>query len=293
MSHSRLVAGETVEQQPATISLVAANGVKLEGFVIALDRAGKLTTNATGHALLTPASRRSIPATVDAVTATNVQVISASGAAQAPSRVPKFATIGGDVSVTRPGLFDGNAGNTKAAIGSVTCHVLFEAPHQSIFSVPADAPMGTASLRLEDGGRTFEQPMRLVKLGISADDLRLERGVTTNGRVTIEGADDLLVGGVLRIENLSREIIELEISGARGSDSLQRRIDKAMIKDGLITVPLTITGRQRGAFNVVATLFDPAALTTANCSCGCGGTPRPACAHSCKGNPCLGAAIKR
>ena len=293
MSHSRIVAGEVVEQAPATLTVVAANGAALQGFVMDLGRRGQMTTDAKGQVVLKPDSRNAIQARIENVTGATISMIAARDAAGAASKVPRYATVGSDVSVTRAGLFDGRAENTTATVGSTTCHVLFEAPHQAILAVPGETPLGTATLKLQDGGRTFEQPMRLVRLGISADDLQLERGVMTNGRVTIEGADDTLVGGVIRLENLSTEIIELEVTGMRGSDSLQRRIEKGMIKDGSITIPLTIRGRQRGPFTVVATLFDPEALTSARCSCGCGGTPRPACAHSCKGNPCTGTTIRR
>ena len=52
---------------------------------------------------------------------------------------------------------------------------------------------------------------------------------------------------------------------------------------------------------VVATIFLPNTTklmarsatrhAPASCTCGCGGTPRPACAHSCGGSPCTGASI--
>ena len=44
---------------------------------------------------------------------------------------------------------------------------------------------------------------------------------------------------------------------------------------------------------VAATEDTQTGQAAATCSCGCGGTPRPACAHSCGGTPCTGGNFQR
>jgi hypothetical protein len=197
------------------------------------------------------------------------------------------------MSVTRAGFFDGRADNTQASIGGMSCPVMFEAPHQAILNVPQGAPVGSSQIRIEDQGRMLEQPVDVVRFSLQADRLQLARGENTQGRAIVEGAGPGLVGGAIRIQNLSTEIIALQLVGGGGTDRLEKRIDPGMIQNGRIEVPLMIRGRRGGSFQVVGGVYDPQALASATCSCGCGGTPRPACAHSCGGNPCTGATLRR
>ncbi len=127
----------------------------------------------------------------------------------------------------------------------------------------------------------------MVRFTLSAKQTRLARGQVTQGAAVVEGASPSLVGGVIRINNLSTGTVSLQAAGG-GTDKIEKRIEPNMIQNGRIEIPLTIRARQSGGFQVVGGVYDPQALATAKCSCGCGGTPRPACAYSCGGGPCTG-----
>jgi len=292
IANSRIIVGEVVENAPASFTVVAPNGSTLTGFVVEFNNGQRATTDERGAATFIPMGRRTLRATIPAITATNVRVVTQDQANRTPSRVPRFATAGNHMSVSRAGFFDGRANNTQASIGGMSCAVMFEAPHQAILSVPQGTPAGPSQLRIEDQGRMLEQPIDVVSFSLQADRLQLLRGETTQGRAIVEGAGPSLAGGVIRIQNLSTEIIELRLVSGSGTDKLEKRIDPSMIQNGRIEVPLILRGRRGGSFQVVGGVYDPQALASATCSCGCGGTPRPACAHSCGGNPCTGATLR-
>ena len=293
MSHSRIIVGDVVENQPATVSVVAPNGRVLTGFVVEFGKNQKVTTDDQGRGIVTPTSRGTLRATVDGVTGTDVHCVSAAEAAKAGSHVPRFTTAGIEMIVTHAGHFDGRAANTQASIGATSCPVLFEAPHQAILRVPPDAAPGAAQLRVVDQGRTLERPIRVVRFSMQVDRTTLARGESTQGKVTIEGADASLVGGVIRLQNMSTETIALRLVGSGGTDKVEKRVDAGMIRDGRIELPMSIQGRRGGTFTIVGGIHDPQGMSAPKCSCGCGGTPRPACAHSCGGNPCTGAGLRK
>jgi len=277
-----------VENQPATFSVVASNGGALTGFVVEFDDGQKVTTDNHGMATFTPTARKALKAAIPGVAATSaITVLRLEEANKLPSRVPRFASTGTELSVTRAGMFDGHADNTRAAIGGTACPVKFEAPGQAILSVPAETPLGLSQLHIEDQGKTLDQPINVVRFTLSAKQTTLARGQVTQGQAVVEGASPNLVGGVIRLNNLSKDTIVLQAAGA-GTDKIEKRIEPGMVRNGRIEIPLTIRARRGGGFQVVGGVYDPQALATAKCSCGCGGTPRPACAYSCGGGPCTG-----
>jgi hypothetical protein len=290
LNTSRIIIGEVVENQPSSFSVVGQNGNSLTGFVVEFDDGQQVKTDDRGEATFTPKSHKALKANIPGVAATSVHVLTAEQASKSPSRVPRFTTAGTQMSVTRAGMFDGNAGNTHAKIGSMPCAVMFESPHQAILFVPAETPLGTSSLHIEDQGKTIEQPISVVQFSLQADKLKLARGESTQGKAVVQGADANLIGGVIRIKNLSPQTVALQAAGG-GTDTIEKRIEPGMIHNGQIEIPLTISARRGGGFQVVGGVFDPKALSAATCSCGCGGTARPACAYSCGGNPCTGASV--
>jgi hypothetical protein len=292
ITNSRIIIGEVVENAPASFTVVAPNGGTLSGFVVEFDDGQRATTDERGGATFIPTGRRTLKATIPAITATNVRVVTQDQANRTASRIPRFTTAGNQMSLARAGFFDGRAGNTQASVGNVSCPIMFEAPHQAILTVPEGTPVGTSQLRIEDQGRMVEQPIDVLRFSLQADRLQLLRGETTQGKAIIEGAGPSLAGGVVRIQNLSTEIVELRLVSGRGTDKLETRIEPSMIQNSRVEIPLMLRGRRGGSFQVVGGVYDPQALASATCSCGCGGTPRPACAHSCGGNPCTGATVR-
>ena len=159
--------------------------------------------------------------------------------------------------------------------------------------VPPQTPFGPTSLHIEDQGKTLEQPLSVIDFSLEADKLTLIRGESTQGRAVIRGADQNLAGGIVRIHNLSTEIIALSLAGTGPAVQLERRIEPGMIQNGQVVIPFTIRSHRGGGFRIVGGAFDPRTMGAAGCSCGCGGTPRPACAHSCGGDPCTGGSQRR
>jgi hypothetical protein len=290
LSSSRIIIGDVVENEPASFSVVGPNGNALTGFVVDFDDGQQATTDDQGEATFTPKAHKALKASIAGIAATDVHVLTQDEAKKAPSRVPRFAMAGTQMSVTRAGMFDGKAENTHASIGSMPCAVMSESPHQAILYVPGATPLGPSKLRIEDQGRTFEQPISVVRFSLQADRTKLARGESTQGKAIIEGADESLVGGVIRIRNFSTQTVALHAAGK--TDTIEKRIERGMIQNGRIEIPLTIQARRGGSFEIIGNVFDPQALATATCSCGCGGTARPACAYSCGGNPCTGGALK-
>jgi hypothetical protein len=285
ITYSHIIIGDVVDNQPASFSVLAPNGTALAGFVVDFDNGQHVTTDDHGMATFTPTGHTDFSAKISDICSTKVHVITSDEAGAMPSSVPHFAMAGNQLSITRPGLFDGVASNTHASIGGTQCDVMSEAPGQAILKVPSETPLGSSQLHIEDNGQKLDQPISVIRFSLHANETTLARSQTTKGSALIEGASPALVGGVIHINNLSTETVKLQAAG--GNDTITKRIEPGMIKDGRIEIPMTIHATQRGGFLIVGSVTDPAARA-AKCSCGCGGTPRPACAHSCGGTPCTG-----
>lgn len=285
LTYSHIIIGDVVENQPATFSVLAPNGTALAGFVVDFDNGQHVMTDDHGIATFTPTGRADFNAKISDICETKVHIITSDEASKLPPSVPHFAMAGNQLSVTQPGLFDGIAGNTQASIGDKRCDVLSESPGQAILKVPTETPLGASRLHIECNGRKLDQPISVIRFSMRADKTTLRRGESTKGAAIVDGASPVLVGGVIHLTNLSPETIQLQAAG--GSEKITKRIESNMIKNGRIEIPLTIRASQGGGFLIVGSVQDPTART-AKCSCGCGGTPRPACAHSCGGTACAG-----
>lgn len=285
ITYSHIIIGDVVENQPTTFSALAPNGTALAGFVVDFDNGQHVTTDDHGFATFTPTGHMDLNAKISDVCATKVHVLTSDDAAKLRPSVPHFAMAGNQLSVTRPGMFDGIAGNTHASIGETQCPVLAESLGQAILKVPAETPLGSSQLHIEGGGQKFDQRISVIRFSLRADRTTLRRGESTKGAAIVEGCDPSLLGGLIRLQNLSPETIKLQAAG--GSDIIEKRIEPGMIKKGRIEIPMTIHATQGGGFIILGGVYDSTARA-AKCSCGCGGTPRPACAHSCGGTPCTG-----
>ena len=286
MQYSQIIIGDVVEGKPASFSVMAPNGSALVGFVVDFDDGQHVTTDGNGHGTFISAAHVKLGASISDVCATSIRVLTPDEAEKLPSSIPRFVTAGYRCPLTVPGMFDGDLSNTHVSIGETQCPVLAESPGQAILSVPSTTPLGDSQLRIEDHGQKLEQPVNVIRFSMRAERTTLRKGESTKGTAIVDGASPVLVGGEIHLTNLSPETIQLQASG--GSEKITKRIEPGMIKDGRIEIPMTIHATQGGGFLIVGGVHDPNVKASAKCSCGCGGTPRPACAHSCGGNPCTG-----
>jgi hypothetical protein len=286
MKYSQIIIGDVVEGKPATFSAMASNGTALTGFVVDFDDGQHVTTDSHGQGVFTPTARKKLEATITDVCATGVRVITSDEADKLPLSVPRFFVAGTRCPITVPGMFDGDASNTHVSIGETQCPVLAESPRQAILSIPPETPLGASQLHVEDHGQKLDRPVSVIRFSMRADKTTLRKGEATKGMAIVDGAGPVLVGGVIHLTNLSPQTIQLQAAG--GSEKITKTIESGMIKNGRIEIPLNIHATQGGGFLIVGVVSDPNAKAAAKCSCGCGGTPRPACAHSCGGNPCTG-----
>jgi hypothetical protein len=290
IKNSRLIVGQVVENQPASFSLVGSNGNSLTGYVVEFDDGQRVTTDEKGMGTFTPKARKVLAKVAD-VTSTPLSVIGGKEAGEQQSSVPRYLALGNQLIVTKNDLFDGDAGNSKVRLGDQPCSVLAESPSQAVIYVPDNVGVGTKELVIEDKGR-LEQPLSTVQILMNADQLKLKKGESTRGSVVIEGADASLAGGLLRIQNLSPDTVTVHAPGATNrGDTLELKLTAAMVSEGRIEVPLQIQAKKGGSFTLLSSIADPN-QKAATCTCGCKGTPRPACAHSCGGDPCTGSALR-
>lgn len=106
------------------------------------------------------------------------------------------------------------------------------------------------------------------------------------------GLSPASAGCTLQVQNLSPSTIKIQPTGVKttagSGDAFKITLTDTMVAGGAVEVPFVINSLKTGSFSVVATLTDPADSQKKTCTCGCKGTPRPACAHSCGGDPCTG-----
>jgi len=112
------------------------------------------------------------------------------GTIVAPNRfeTPPVA-VAGRTSVVR-GSLSGDGTNTKVSIGGKPVRIIAENPRAVFFEVPDDAPAGYTKVVVEDGGRRAEIPIAVLKLSMSADQLKMKRGQSTKFHVTISGPEN-------------------------------------------------------------------------------------------------------
>lgn len=96
--------------------------------------------------------------------------------------------VAGRTHVVR-GPLSGDGTKTKVKIGGRPVPIVAENPRSVFFEVPDDTPAGYTKVAVEDGGRRAEIPIAVVKIAMSADQLRLKRGQTTRLHVAISGPE--------------------------------------------------------------------------------------------------------
>ena len=111
-----------------------------------------------------------------------------------PVRLPPNAfetppvALSGRVSVIR-GPLSGDGSKTTVRIGDRAASIVAESPRAVFFQIPDDCPAGNFRISLEDGGRRVELPVTVLRMTMSADQLKLRKGQTTRFHVTISGPE--------------------------------------------------------------------------------------------------------
>jgi hypothetical protein len=75
------------------------------------------------------------------------------------------------------------------SIGGKPVRIIAENPRAVFFEVPDDTSAGYTKVLVEDGGRRAEIPIAVLKLAMSADQLKMKRGQSTKFHVTISGPE--------------------------------------------------------------------------------------------------------
>jgi hypothetical protein len=96
--------------------------------------------------------------------------------------------VAGRTGVIR-GSLSGDGTKTKVSIGGKPVRIVAENPRSVFFEVPDDTPAGYTKVLVEDGERRAEIPIAVLKLSMSADQLKMKRGQSTKFHVTITGPE--------------------------------------------------------------------------------------------------------
>jgi hypothetical protein len=124
--------------------------------------------------------------------------------------LPEIGQAGDPLAI--PGPFDGDAGGTRVSLGGAPAEVLAESPRQAVIATPAGAA-GPTEIVVEEGGVRTAGTVRLVALGLSAGDLSLQRGETTEMTLTLSGLAGLERPVAVTVVNASPQVVRLDGPG--------------------------------------------------------------------------------
>ena len=178
------------------------------------------------------------------------------------------------------GPFDTSWPGTSVDVGGRPGVILAETPQALFWLLPDDVPHGSISVTITDAGRGARFPVYVLGLGMSADQLRLLRGQSTQMQATVFGPDlmpadawkagdvsatvDLaLVGrlfpdfriprpgdpGVLflRIDNVSRDTVSMKPSK---NESFLVNLTRGDFASGPYTYRARIQSKKAGGFTI-------------------------------------------
>ena len=96
--------------------------------------------------------------------------------------------VAGRVSVIR-GTLSGDGTRTTVRIGERALPIVAENPRSVFFKIPDDFAAGSYRVLLEDGGLRVELPIAVLRMTMSADQLKLHKGQSTRLHVAISGPE--------------------------------------------------------------------------------------------------------
>lgn len=247
-----LLTGVVVEGQPATLSVVDANGATLEGVVVDInderyvsDEHGRVVFIAASVAgtvvAALPALRHMTPAAAQVVPASNNLAVPPT-----LESAPQHVLAGDQATMTGAG-FEGNAASNTVTLNGQSVPVLASSPFEIIVNVPQGMALGRYDVLVEtQQGASRPEFINIVRLGVQGDSAVLQRGKRGKLEVTVSGTDQPVP---LRIVNATPEIITLaqgdvsEVTSSGGGDN---------------RVELQVRGVSPGAFRISAEIVEPA-----------------------------------
>ncbi len=152
--------------------------------------------------------------------------------------------------LTIAGPFDGDPETTTIRVGDAPVQVLAESPRQVVVTTPATG-VGPVVLHVEEADRTASGTLRLVGLALSAGDLSLQRGETTELRVRVTGLEGLDEPLPLRVTNETPSVVRLE-----GSSEMVIQPSE-VAPDGSFNHTSTLSGLVPGGFGIRARVRGP------------------------------------
>ena len=146
------------------------------------------------------------------------------------------------------GRFDGDFSTTNLKVGGEDLEVLAESPRR-IVARNTSNKIGPTELVVGEQGRAARCEFRSLGLKLSAPKLDLLRGEQTTLTVAVLGLEGIKESVPLVLENQSAAIISM------GGGNLERiTVGPSQVEGGTYTIERPLTGIQRGAFTITATV---------------------------------------
>lgn len=146
------------------------------------------------------------------------------------------------------GRFDGDFRTTNLKVGGEGLEVLAESPRKVVVRNTSNK-IGPTELAVEEQGRTARGEFRSLGLSLSAPKLDLLKGEQTTLTVKVLGLEGLKEPVPLVLENKSAGVISM------GNGNLEQiTVSPSQVQGGTYTTERSLTGIQRGAFTITATV---------------------------------------
>ena len=163
-------------------------------------------------------------------------------------QLPTIGQAGHPIQI--PGNFDGDFTSTEIRIGYEFAELLAESPRRAIFESPSDV-VGPTTISLEEADHEAEGDFRNISVNLSAPQLTLNRGETTELAVTVEGLEGLDEDIPLQINNETPNIVSM-----RGDETIL--ISASDVEaGGIYQYTCNLTGITPGGFVISAELPFP------------------------------------
>ncbi len=153
------------------------------------------------------------------------------------------------------GPFDGDFSNTTLTIGGDNVDILAESPRGLYFDVPSNKT-DLQKIEINENGEIINSETRLIGLDITATQLKLKPGQTTEITVDLSGLGHLQEPLPLKITNLTPEVLLLQ-----GGNNQSVTVQPESVTDaGTFTTTLTGQSLTVGAFSILAQVDTPEPL---------------------------------
>jgi hypothetical protein len=162
--------------------------------------------------------------------------------------LPTLGQTGRNLSI--PGLFDGDIGTTKCAIGGADCEILAESPRKIVFSTPTTV-VGQKTISVSDGKVGSSGNFRNIGIDLTAPKTSLLKGEKTTRTVRVVGLEDIKEPVPVRLVTTGAVTVD------GGNDQTISIAPGQVRSDGSFSLTRQLTGTAAGAFNVTATLLGP------------------------------------